>query len=227
LERIVQHLGRSIAAIRLEARKIGLNRPKPNRVQAIRDFFHKIDSDEKSYWLGFLAADGTIINSKSTYFVQLALQERDLFWLERYRDLLAPGASIVKDRTCFKITIASKEMIRDLDRWGIGQNKTKTLVFPTIPDDFAIPFILGYFDSDGSLRKYRYSWYWRLVGTRNLLQEVRNHIQRHIDIDINEPARAQTNRCPHLYTICAYGNRAMAIDNLLNKSGLGMPRKHL
>ena len=227
LDEIVQRLGRTIDAIKLEASKLGLHRAKPNKVRAIRDFFHTIDSDEKSYWLGFLAADGTVVSHRTTYFVQLTLQKKDLAWLTRYRDRLAPEARIVKDRTCFKVTIASKEMVHDLGRWGISPNKTKTLLFPSLPNKFIIPFILGYFDGDGSLRKYRYSWYWRLIGTYAFLDVARKYIQIHTEVEINEPVRALTNRCPYLYTLCAYGERAVTIDRMPNRRGLGMPRKHL
>src|SRR5205823_6018717 len=98
------------------------------------------------------------------------------------------------------------------------------------PDRFAITFILGYFDGDGCLsyqkdgmRKY---WHWSLLGTQSFLTVARQHVQLHAQVEISEP-RPHSKQSPHLYRIETTGQKAVAVDRVLNASGLGLARKHL
>ena len=54
---------------------------KDNRLSSI---FSKIDSEEKAYWLGFLAADGCI----SGNYIVITLQGKDIEHLEKFRKLV-------------------------------------------------------------------------------------------------------------------------------------------
>ncbi len=90
-EQIEATLGRTWRAICHKANQIGLQRPKPNRCGVVRDYFHTIDTAEKAYWLGFIAADGTVDDRPRRYNLTIDLQPRDLHWLQRFRDIIAPG----------------------------------------------------------------------------------------------------------------------------------------
>jgi hypothetical protein len=92
-----------------------------------------------------------------------------------------------------------------------------------------IPFLLGYFDGDGWMRKHdsRSGWLWGLTGTYNFLIVACQYIQYHTNIAISSPVRHCKDRSPHLYRITATNQRAIAIDRILNASGLGLARKHL
>jgi hypothetical protein len=213
-----------------KAAALQLRRPRPNTRQVKRDYFRVIDTDEKAYWLGFIAADGTIVCTKRRYYITVDLQQGDLRQLERFREAIAPGAAITwhEDRS-FSVSIGSKEMVYDVIGYGIVPNKTNFLEWPRIPEAFVIPFLLGYFDGDGWMLKRRdhAGWQWGLSGTYSFLSMVRNLIQRHTNIAISEPVRHCKDRSPHLYRIIATGKRAIIIDRTLNASGLGLPRKHL
>jgi hypothetical protein len=222
-----RYFGRSWNAIKCKARSLDLSRPR-NLIQVKRDYFHLINEQEKAYWLGFLAADGSVICKDGRYIIFFALQEKDRHWLERYRDTVAPGAAIAKYRDgLYMVTISSKEMVEDLMRYGLLPNKTHSLAFPTtISDEYVASFILGYFDGDGSLGKYGYSWRWEILGTLPFLTVARQYIQAFTGIEIREPVR-KNKKSPNLYVLYAYGQRAVAVDRVLNTSGLGLPRKHL
>jgi hypothetical protein len=213
-----------------KASALKLHRPRPNTCQVIRDYFHTIDTDEKAYWLGFLAADGAIFSNGRQYSVTLDLQPRDLHWLTRFRDTIAPGAKITQhgDRS-YSVSIGSQEMVQDLIALGIGPRKSNTLEWPRIPEAFVVPFLLGYFDGDGSFtpRAGRHSYQWLLLGTLEFLYTARDYIQRYVGVELKEPVRAHKHTSPHLYRISANGPRTPIIDRILNTSGLGMPRKHL
>jgi hypothetical protein len=84
-EQLMAHFGRTWRSITGMANRLGLRRPHPNTRNVIRDYFRNIDSNEKAYWLGFLAADGAVFQNSRQYSVTLDLQPRDLHWLERFR----------------------------------------------------------------------------------------------------------------------------------------------
>lgn len=229
---IERQLGRTWRSICHEANALGLRRPKPNPCRVVRDYFHSIDTDEKAYWLGFIAADGTVSLSGRQRSIRIDLQPRDLHWLERFRDTVAPGMKIIKhgDRS-YSVGIGSQEMVRDVMNLGILPRKSYNLEWPSIPDALAIPFLLGYFDGDGSFTpRYNRSdgqYQWMLLGTLPLLTVARALIERHAQVALKEPVRQRKDGSPHLYRISANGPRATIIDRMLNQSGLGLPRKHL
>lgn len=127
--------------------------------------------------------------------------------------------------------IGSQKMVRDLIALGIKPRKSYDLQWPNIPDAYAIPFLLGYFDGDGSFssRSSRPSnqYQWMLLGTLPFLTIAREVIQHHAGVTLKEPVRQRKDGSPHLYRISANGPRGPIIDRMLNASGLGLPRKHL
>jgi hypothetical protein len=229
-EQMINHFGCTWKIICHKAAALQLRRSRPNTCRVIRGYFNTIDNDEKAYWLGFLAADGTVYISGRQHTVRLDLQPRDLHWLTRFRDTIAPGAKITQhgDRS-YSVSIGSQEMVYDLVSLGITPRKSNTLEWPCIPEPSVIPFLLGYFDGDGSFtpRSGRRDYQWLLLGTLDFLCTARDYIQRFADVKLKEPVRAHKNTSPHLYRISANGPRAPIIDRILNDSGLGMPRKHL
>lgn len=229
-EHMVERFGCTWRVVAHKAGELKLRRPRPNTRQVRRDYFQVIDADDKAYWLGFLAADGTVVDTGRHYAILLDLQPRDLHWLERFRDTTAPGATITKhgSRSC-SVSVASQELVKDLIALGIGPRKSSTLGWPSVPEAFAIPFLLGYFDGDGTFspRTNRPGYQWVLVGTLDFLRTARDYLQSYVGVELKEPVRANKNTSPHLYRISANGPRAPIIDRVLNASGLGLPRKHL
>ena len=222
--------GRTWRAITHKARILGLYRPKPNPCRVVRDFFHTIDTETKAYWLGFIAADGTVSLSGRHHDIRIDLQPRDLHWLERFRDLVAPGMKITKHGgRSFSLGIGSQKMVCDVIQYGIGPRKSYTLCWPLIPEPFSIPFLLGYFDGDGTFTKRinRPGYQWSLLGTLPFLNVARTLIQNHAGVPLKEPVRSHKTNSHHLYRISANGPRAVIVDRMLNKSRLGLPRKHL
>ncbi len=133
------------------------------------DFFEKIDTEEKAYWLGFLYADGCINNRQSKlcrtiqYTIKLTLAEIEP--VEAFKKSLKSDYKISvqkviskkgKNLVNYSLTITSEKMFNDLINLGCVLNKTHILKFPTenqVPKDLQRHFIRGYFDGDGSIMR--------------------------------------------------------------------------
>lgn len=218
-------------SIASKANSLGVRRPHPTRLTINRDYFRNINTEEKAYWLGFLAADGSIQHHSGKHQVSLGLQAKDLHWLTKFRDTVAPEAAITDRGTGnYVVSIASKEMVQDLAGYGLIPNKAKSLVFPeAVQGPMSVPFLLGYFDGDGNLYQYKFinTMTWSLLGTQEFLNVAREHLMHYAEVPIQEPRRHKKLRAPHLFEIRVHGRRAVQVDRTLNASGLGLPRKHL
>lgn len=123
-----------------------------------RDFFSNIDTEEKAYWLGFIAADGNV--SKTMKNMRINLNIRDKEHLEKFRQSIC-GNQPIKENIRGKnysvyIDMNSKKICEDLQKYGITPNKSLTLdvAFNLIPQALIHHFIRGYFDGDGSINLY-------------------------------------------------------------------------
>jgi hypothetical protein len=225
-------LNRQWAAIKAKASKLKLLRPNRNKHDVNRQYFKIIDTPTKAYLLGLLAADGAIDSTKGAYKITLMLQFKDKILINRFINEIAPNTPITINRNTFSVSIYGKEICEDLAKYGIGARKSTNLRWPeALPQEFAIPFILGYFDGDGTLcqvnsRGHQY-WQWVLLGCQDFLATAKQHIEHHAQVPINGPIRTDKHRSPHLYRIYVGKQQSIQkIDTILNASGLGLPRKH-
>lgn len=126
-----------------------------------RDFFSKIDTEGKAYFLGLLYADGYNWQKGKNRYVSLSLQEDDKHILHDFNREIEGNLNITKrklrkvgEKIQYYLQINSKKLSEDLVLIGCEQNKTKTLQFPTdkqVPKRLIPHFIRGYFDGDGSV----------------------------------------------------------------------------
>lgn len=123
--------------------------PRKNKEQ-INNFFEKIDTEEKAYFLGFLFADGCVYKNQ----ISLEIHNRDRYLLEKFKEILQLNSKISyrkRDNTevCC-IRISSEKMCKDLNQYGIVQNKTYiTKHLPHISIEFLPHFLRGLIDGDG------------------------------------------------------------------------------
>lgn len=132
------------------------------KYQADHTFFNNIDTEEKAYWLGFMMADGSILEpkSKSNRVMKLIIQARDELHLYKFKEDLNSEHPVnkitlksgkYKGNEYSSFGISSKELTDDLIRLGCTPRKSLTLKFPVIDDELIHHFIRGYFDGDGSV----------------------------------------------------------------------------
>ena len=125
----------------------------PIRYRCDAEYFDVLDSDEKAYWLGFIAADGCVIGN--AVIVRLAL--KDARHLDRLRTAMACDRPITTHH--YRYSFASFEarsphLVETLNRYGIVPRKSLTLTFPMLPETFTGAFVRGYFDGDGTIGWY-------------------------------------------------------------------------
>lgn len=128
------------------------------------DYFKKIDTAEKAYWLGFLYADGCITryyrNEKlKSMSLELTLQDEDCEHLVKFQNALESNVPIQhkvvnKKYKSDRIVINCTSMCRDLIKLGCTPTKSLILEFPRsdiLPEKYLRDFIRGYFDGDGGV----------------------------------------------------------------------------
>lgn len=136
-------------------------------------FFDVIDSEEKAYWLGFLAADGHV--SKNGKYVSLQLARKDESQVQRLASLFdRPVArrAVFDDRTkktylCSRVILHSVQINRRLGSLYEGAGPLGTLPF-----DLQRHFLRGVFDGDGYVGRVKGSWRFTLCGGERFLSDV-------------------------------------------------------
>ena len=133
-----------------------------------KDYFNKIDSHEKAYWLGFLYADGCITrfykNDKlKSMSLEITLCNNDKEHLEKFKKSLQSNVPIRekivtlnngKTYISNRININCTKMCYDLIKLGCVPNKTFEIEMPNnsiLPDIYVSSFIRGFFDGDGCI----------------------------------------------------------------------------
>ena len=144
------------------------------------NYFESIDSEDKAYWLGFIAADGSIIKSSeyNSYRLQIALAHVDSKHLNMFLEhinandikvkIMNPSGFTdgLKCKETARIILNSYKLCNDLSKLNIHQNKTYDIEMPNISDDMITHYLRGLFDGDGSYyyhydtkyNRYRYSF---------------------------------------------------------------------
>lgn len=129
------------------------------------NFFEVIDTEEKAYWLGFMFADGYIINNQSKRYGQdqfgLSLAETDIDALYKFKKSIKATNPILTyprknnyGQPLSRIVMTSQKTVNDLIDKGCKKQKSLILEPPKdVPDELIRHFIRGFFDGDGSISK--------------------------------------------------------------------------
>lgn len=176
------HVSRPVIARVLNENRPDLANTRVQKIQADYDKFHVIDSAEKAYWLGFIAADGCVYQRDKNATLIISIHQKDIEHLKKFQKFMNTTAEIktfvqttgfssnTKPSPMCKISLNSKSMIQDIIDKNVTPNKSLTLRSPNIQSQYYLPFILGYFDGDGSVFKTKQNLYGiSIVGTQNML----------------------------------------------------------
>ena len=122
------------------------------KLQINSNYFNNIDTNEKAYWFGFLTADAYIDEKANTF--RLELKKEDKEHLIKFATALGVNNYQPKhrsDRDTYYIGFGDKQIVTDLKKHGLCQNKSLTTVFPNLSQNVIKSFICGYFDGDGTI----------------------------------------------------------------------------
>ncbi len=191
-------------------------------------YFEVINTPEKAYWLGFIAADGCVMSRGNVIkLLVIILNEKDKTHLERFKKAINSNHKLYqqKNRNQYGISINSPKMFDDLVNNGIVPRKSKILRYPpTIPDEYNKDFIRGYFDGDGCFSIHenlpRFSLY---SGSKPMLQSVLSILDD--DLSFSFPYKVTLNRRNYAIDIGAKKNVMKIYDYFYNNRCLYLIRK--
>ena len=120
------------------------------------NYFEKIDTEDKAYFLGLIFADGSVVYNPNRYRYQLSLKlhPKDKHILISLIKHIEGEMNVWEDskRNICQISLSGKKIINDLIKLGVTPNKTFTLNYPKINENLEKHFLRGYFDGDGCIR---------------------------------------------------------------------------
>ena len=171
-----------------------------NKYLCDESFFEKINSHEKAYWFGFIAADGNIYNGK----LQISLNKKDGTHLNKFCKRINYNGPIYDDRNQKRLMICRKKITEDLKSLGLIENKTLKInneIFNLIPKEFLSSALHGYFDGDGcfSITQKKYLTF-SLLGNLEFLQFFKNFLKEN-NIECSEIKKdKRTKQTYFIYT---------------------------
>ena len=192
------------------------------------DFFEVIDSEVKSYWLGFIMADGY----NSGKFIRIDIQDeghlnklRDQIFKNKdmpIREKLSPT-----NKKVYYLTLQSNKIVKDCEKLGIIKRKSNITKYPNINKKQDKNFIRGLFDGDGCLtysmdgnyRRYTLS----IVGNIDLILSVKEKIEENLNITISE------RKSKTIHELYIRGNQKIikVLEWLYNNSNIYLDRKYI
>lgn len=143
-----------------------LNVEKLQPISTINTYFDKIDSTDKAYILGFIAADGAIVfNKKSNYpSLTITIKYTDHSLINYIKNQINPSSNLLEikrpssyDKTKeihhIRFSYGNRHLVESLMRLGIYPNKSLTMknIIENVPEIFRNAFIIGYLDGDGNI----------------------------------------------------------------------------
>lgn len=137
------------------------------------DYFERIDSYDKAYFIGFLLADGSV--SGSTNAISLCLKAEDCYILETFSNKIKNSNKIYfSPRNEASLTFKSSKIKHDLIKYNIYPNKTYTTTLPIMPEKFMPHLIRGLIDGDGwiSAKSHQIGF----CGSEQLVTQVRDYL---------------------------------------------------
>lgn len=176
---------------------IGKNR---NKYPFNYNYFENIDTNDKAYFLGFLAADGNVHirnNNSSQAIIRLSLKSEDEKILEIFKLYLnsdQPLYTFIKENNSYItyikcLELVSNKMADDLKKYNITKRKTYDYEIKILNKKLMPHFFRGYFDGDGCItcnnNKFHTpsSYYVSICGFVHNLDKMKTYLKDEENID--------------------------------------------
>jgi len=202
-----------------------MNNTKIKKIM-INNFY--ILTQESSYWLGFLAADGWLSNNKTNKNqIGLCLKLDDIEHIEKFKKYMNTSNKIGIYKNSANIRFTSKEIFNSLIECGLCEKKSHSEIslIEKIPNEFKKNWICGFFDGDGSIFKYQQKdkEYLRvhLCGNENTMLEVIEYLQKNFNF-----SKLKIHKNGSIWRLALSSvNDVMEFYNIYNKSPVKLNRK--
>ncbi len=170
---------RSKTAIWAQGERLGLRQNRNHPRLSVNENYFKKWSSEMAYILGFILADGCIIEGTYEGYsgsLKLGVNKKDIDILEKIKLQLASQHKISIGKEAAHLGITSQVIVSDLKSLGIVYRKSLHENVPIIPKKYIKDFIRGIVDGDGSIHfdKKNYPTL-SVCGGKNTITFLQNH----------------------------------------------------
>jgi DNA-binding Xre family transcriptional regulator len=179
-------------------------------------------TDESAYWVGFLMADGCVSDgSDGRYALTLALSDRDIIHVEKFRQFLGSGQSVrhetkfsttrvlrgkaSQSRPSARLHILSRKLVTALAVYGVTPRKSHTAYVIGLEDNRH--FWRGVIDGDGWITGRLGTLILGLVGSKPMMEQFRSFVS-----SVAPGSQQQVRKTVYnIYEFRLSGRRAQAI----------------
>lgn len=131
------------------------------------NFFNSIDSEQKSYILGFIIADGYVYRNT----LQITIHKKDIDILEKTRTAMESSNVIHMYKDPYvRIEMSSPILIKDLLKYGVISGKSAKVYAPLLMENVQRHFWRGVLDGDGEISPTLVT----LTGTEKLCNDFKD-----------------------------------------------------
>ena len=202
-------------------------------------YFEKIDTEDKSYFLGLIFADG-YLNEKRKY-VSISLQDIDVDILQKLKLSIETNKPLQyikrkeeNTRNQYRLEITRKKITEDLLKLGVSQKKSLTASpskLHNLPENIKKSFLRGYFDGDGSLTFYKVkntlNSTVNICCTKEFYTYFSEFIQKIIKVNCTLSKRFKDDTNIYDLRICGNRNVKKFLEFLYENSTIFLDRKWL
>jgi hypothetical protein len=195
----------SSLAILSVLKKANVPRRNPSNARIVYPINHNsfsILTSETAYWIGFLMADGCILDKSK---IQVALQLSDKLHLENFKKFLKTETRPIQEyNNACCIKIHSEQIVNDVAKYGVVPRKSlKAKALNNINNN--ISFWLGELDGDGTIDIKRNKI--RLFGSYDLMIQFSIFIHHYIK-GRNNFCKPAVFKCGSIWEVAVCGLRA-------------------
>jgi len=192
---IAKKAGKAEGTIHRWAKIHGIKNQTPtNRIKKYsynENYFEKIDSEEKAYFLGWIMADGYISStygkngSLKQHKLRIVLKSADRELLEKFNKALNGNLPITDfiqktfggEYPASRIDVNCTKLCKDLIRLGVIPGKSNNESMPKLAKKLTRHFLRGLFDGDGSLsisQEKHWTWaHYTQAGSEKILLQIK------------------------------------------------------
>lgn len=165
------------------------------------NYFDKIDTNEKAYWLGFIYTDGYITSRQYNKKLGIALGIKDKGHLQKFKKAIKAENPIkiydissgYKEGKYCRFMLSGENIYNQMKKHGVLEHKSDYIEPPTIDEKYKRPFIRGYFDGNGSIpcwdnkhntntKNFAFS----VTAHKNIIGYIKNFIKQEANINIGK-----------------------------------------